>query len=295
MKHTAWVIVLWLATSMVAVMAEEIDESAAVDPRGEIDISNTSGNIEISGWDRNEVRVTGELGKGSERLEFVPEGKHTLIKVVLPNRGRDVEGSDLVIKVPEASRINVTTVSADVDVADVRGSQRLQTVSGDIESEIFEDDLEARSVSGDLVIVGHEQSAVVTLTTVSGDAVVTDIAGEIVASSVSGDLEIRGKELLRTRMRTTNGDLELYASLADDGRVDVETINGDVEIILSGKVESEYEVETFNGDIRNCFGAESRRTSKYAPGNELRYAKNDETQGHVRVKTLNGNVEVCHR
>ena len=69
----------------------------------EVQISNTSGSVVVTGWNRNEVEVTGELGEGTENLEFVTSGKLTRIKVVLPRKSHSSDDTDLVVRVPSAA------------------------------------------------------------------------------------------------------------------------------------------------------------------------------------------------
>ena len=76
--------------------------------------------------------------------------------------------------------------------------------------------------------------------------------------------------------------------------MDVESINGDAIIMLVGPVNAEIEIETFNGDIDNCFGPQAQRTSKYAPGRELKFTAGD-GNGEIRIKTLNGDVTLCKK
>src|SRR5690606_14231571 len=45
-----------------------ISEPRPLDARGRIDIENVKGRIEVRAWDRNEVRITGTLGEGVEKL-----------------------------------------------------------------------------------------------------------------------------------------------------------------------------------------------------------------------------------
>jgi len=279
----------WMASGAQA--GESIERRAPADPRGDVSVLNVSGLVEVTGWDRPEVEVTGELGSGVERLEFETEGKHTRIKVIQPSSGHS-SGSELYVKVPQGSSLSINTVSAEQTIRNVRGLQRLQAVSGDIKTEAWSEELEVKTVSGDVVVAGRGQATLITLTTVSGDAEVTKAAGELAANTVTGDLEISWDELTRGRIRTTNGDLRLSASLARDGRLDVETINGDVDFEFAGPINAEFDVETFNGDIDNCFGPEPERTSTYAPGRELRFRQGEGT-GRVRIKTLNGGIRFC--
>ena len=94
------------------------------------------------------------------------------------------------------------------------------------------------------------------------------------------------------RIQTTNGELRLRAALAADATLDTEAINGDLSFLLQSPVNAELDIETFKGDIDNCFGPKSVRTREFAPGNALRF-KEGNGSARVRVKTLNGGVEIC--
>ena len=53
---------LWMLGALpIATLAAEdrIDRTMAAEPQGEVQISNVSGTIDVRGWDRNEVKVTG--------------------------------------------------------------------------------------------------------------------------------------------------------------------------------------------------------------------------------------------
>ena len=289
------IVALTLALIAPAVGAQtSIDETADAHPRGQVEISNVAGEIVVRGWARDQVRLTGTLGRGSDRLIFEPDGARTFIKVEVPENYGNVRGSELEVTVPEASRVTITGVSADISVSGVRGALRMQSVSGDIEAEIFEEDVEAKTVSGDLEIRGHDHDSLLTLTTVSGDGRVTDIRGELVGQSVTGSLDVKSSELSRARLRTTNGDIELVTGLAEGARFDMEAINGDLLLDILGGVNAEFDIETFNGSIDNSFGPDPVRTSKYAPGRTLRFTHGD-GDARIRIKTLNGGIELRGR
>lgn len=286
-------IVLLVATLPLAALAGmPIDKRTTADPAGTVEISNTAGSVLVTGWDRNEVEVTGELGKGTERLEFTKSDKITRIKVVLPDRSRNVDDTDLVVKVPAGSQVSINTVSADIGVQAVRGAQRLQSVSGDMRTETSGEDLECRTVSGDVTIAGSGRKGLVSITTVSGDANATRLAGEVNGSTVSGDFSLAVGETTRSRLRSTSGNLTLQGSLAPDARVDIESISGDVRLDLVGETGAEYDVSSFSGEIRPCFGPKPVRTDEYAPGKEWRHQEAN-ANARVRIKTLSGDVGVC--
>ncbi|MBL8270400.1 DUF4097 family beta strand repeat-containing protein [Steroidobacter sp.] len=273
--------------------AEEVSKTQPADARGEVEIVNVAGSVEVSGWDRAEVQVKADLGKSVERLDFDRDGTRTYIKVVLPKMGGSSGASDLIIKVPRDSGLIVKTVSADQRIGGVRGMQRLQAVSGDIDTEFGPGELELKTVSGNIVARG-DGKGLVRATSISGDIDISKAGPELDLNTVSGDMVVSAERLERGRIKTTNGDLHLTTALADKARLEAEAINGDLQFTLRGELNAEFDIETFNGDIDNCFGPKPRRSREYGPGNELRFTQGA-GEGNVHIKTLNGGVTLCQR
>jgi len=290
MKMIKVAVLSLFATSALA--SEDVNRTLDAAADGEVTISNVSGSVEVRGWSRNQVEVTGEIGDGVEELVFERDRNDVIIKIKIPRNSSRNSSADLVINVPEASSLQVNTVSADIDISDVQGEQRLESVSGDITTAAFSGEISAESVSGDLEIVGDNQSSEFSFHTVSGDIEVENLSGEMRTESVNGDISMINGAFTRVRGDTVNGDMVFHVSLLDGGRMDIETINGEVDVDFGGDVSARIDIETFNGDIRNCFGPESVRTSKYAPGRELSFTEG-EGSGRVSINTLNGNVRLC--
>ncbi|MGB5490158.1 MAG: DUF4097 family beta strand repeat-containing protein [Woeseiaceae bacterium] len=273
-------------------LAEDVEKTLDAAPDGHVDISNIAGEVTVRGWSRNEVEVTGTLGKNVEELIFERDGDKVTIKVKVPKRmGRGID-SDLHISVPERSSIDVGAVSADIDVTDVRGEQRLHTVSGDVNTESSGSDVSAESVSGDVEVNGDKSDAETNASTVSGDVTLFRVAGSVSGESVSGDVVIDEGSFSRVELSTVNGELVFQAELRKDGKLSAETVNGDVDVELAGDVSARIDISTFNGRIRNCFGPEAQRSSKYAPGWSLDFTEGD-GDGRIDISTMNGGVSLC--
>jgi len=273
-------------------LADSIDQRLDAASDGVVSISNTAGSVEVTGWSRNQVEVSGELGSGVKELIFKRDGNEIEITVKAPDNGKRNISSELVVHVPEKSSVKVGGVSADIDITNVLGVLRLQSVSGDIDSEVHAADIEIETVSGDVEVEGDDKVAHAELSTVSGDIDTQNLAGEVTVNSVSGDLVLVKSNLERVRMETVTGDIVFDAALSEDGTFSVETINGDLDINFSKSVSARFDIETFNGDIRNCFGPDPVRTSQYTPGTELKFSEGD-GKGRVTIKTLNGDLRLC--
>ena len=235
-----------------------------------VEISNIAGKINVIGWDRMEVMVHARLDAGVERVDVTTTKGRTVVKVVLPRMTfKGDSDADLEIHVPSQSEVQATAVSADLETSKVTGSQRLQTVSGELRAEFAGADFEAKTVSGDMRLRGGDQPARIRVSTVSGDMVLDRGAGDIDAESVSGEVRLDMDPARGVRMRSTSGDLVFRGNLLDNTTVEAETVSGDVSLRPRAKGGLSYEASAFSGDIENCFGKEAEETSRHGPGTRL--------------------------
>ena len=293
MNRTTIAILAALAMAVApSALAEEVNRTLDAAPDGHVEVSNISGTVEVIGWSRYSVEVTGELGKNVEELIFEREGDRVTVKVKVPRKNSRNISTDLVIRVPEKSTLDVGTVSADIDVEGVLGEQSLSTVSGDIESEIDGADCSFQSVSGDIEVEGERKDVDVRANSVSGDVTLFRIAGEVRAETVTGDAVIDEGSFDRVMLETVNGDMLFHSELRKGGRLSAESVNGDIDVELIGNIEAEYDLSSFNGDIDNCFGPKAKRTSKYAPGWAAEFTEGGGA-GRVTMSTLNGDMTLC--
>lgn len=288
-----------LALAVGAAHAATFQQQVAADPRGEVDVSNISGSIVISGWDKSAVAVTADLPSDTQRIKVT--SAHGRISVCVAyndssscNSPGFFEGRSSVrleLHVPRGSELEVSGVSADITSTGIAGSQHLNTVSGDIDAELGSGDDEVNSVSGDINLHGSGEDGTLHVASVSGDLSVVNVAGELDARTVNGKLRAGLSPARFVRLNTTSGDVDLTARLTSGGTIDTETVSGGQTLEVSAPAGYSYEVKAFSGDIKDCFGQQSVR-SEYGPGNHLDGTRGG-GNGHIRVHTLSGDVSLC--
>lgn len=281
-------------TLALSARAEEINRTLDDFDGGHVEISNISGSVDVMGWSKDKVEVTGELGDKVEELIFEREGDRVTIKVKVPKKSNRGVASDLVVRLPEDCSLNVGTISADIEVDDVKGEQRLHTVSGDVEAVVFGERGSFESVSGDVEVDGKGQDADMRAESVSGDVSLRGVSGEVKTETVTGDVIVEDGSFDRVSLQTVNGELVFTGALRKGGRFHAEAVNGDIDVTLTGDVSASFDLSSFNGRIENCFGPEARRTSKYAPGWELSFDEGD-GEGRVTMSTMNGDMNLCKK
>jgi DUF4097 and DUF4098 domain-containing protein YvlB len=330
MKSTAAVLIAIAALAGPAGAQERVDEAFPSDARGSVEIVNVAGSVTVTAWDRNEIRVTGTLGRGTERLELDRDRQSARIRVVLPRNAGNVRGSDLEIRVPAGKNVTVRTVSADIGLSGVAGQVDVRSTSGDVTVQGQPAEVRAGSTSGDVevdVSSGGRVSAqstsgdvevrgtvrqsvnvesvsgdvVVTATTpevraesVSGDLRLSGVSGRVSASTVSGDAVVSGDRIEYGSFESVSGSLRYTGGVTAGGALDLESHSGDVELVLPAGVSADFEAHTFSGSIQSDFGGEVQRTSRYGPGREMRLVTG-RNGGRVRIQTFSGTVKLRRR
>lgn len=284
---------LTASTAYAAETGTPINETRPAKADGTIWVHNLAGSVKIQGWDKNEVHVTGTLGAGSKRLEINNDGDGIDIRVVLPEHTRNnVDGSELVIEVPKASRISVDTVSADIDAARLTGTARLKSVSGNVKLDSSDSDITASSVSGDVDVTGSAANAHINAHGISNEVRVSGVDGDLRAESISGTVKVFGKNRLnRAQLNSTSGNVEFAAELTRGGNYTFNSTSGNVELSFPKAPDARFDISTFSGNIDNGFGPKPQRVSDYGPGMELHFT-NGTGSAQVDARTLSGNISL---
>lgn len=263
---------LALAAS-AASAASPIDDRRPASANARVEIDNVRGRVDVRGWARAEVAVTGTLGEGAK---FSLTGPPDRIVVRVETEAGSFswwggsgprEDTMLTVNVPRGAAIEVDTVSADVDVEGIAGAKELEaeTVSGDMRVRGDAERVELASVSGDLEV--ESSTRALSVETVSGDVDAKRISGRIDAESVSGTITLAAEQVDDVNAATVSGDVELRTGALGTGRIKVESMSGEVDLAIPANASARIEVESFSGSITSDFGKVEEE--EHGPGSSL--------------------------
>ena len=282
-------IFIGMCAAFPALAATPIDQTRPLDPRGRVEIDNLKGRVEVRAWDRPEVKITGSLGAGVEKLSVEGDRGALHIEVKYPNRANNTEPTVLVVQVPLQADLEISTVSANIDVHGVAPRElSLESVSGDIVANGAPRRAAVESVSGDVVLTFN--SGDVEASAVSGDLTLNGrLNGEVSVETVSGNMRVdsRGERLRRLSASTVSGDAELRAALAPDGEISMESVSGDLTLIAPRDLSAKVSGESFSGDL-NAPGAKIER-EEFGPGSSF-HTRYGAGKGEVRIETFSGDA-----
>jgi DUF4097 and DUF4098 domain-containing protein YvlB len=283
-----------LSACMLAALcarAEKIQEQVAADPHGNVEINNVAGSVDLQGWDKAQVEVTGTAGSDVERVAVSGDPTHVSVQVITrQNRLWGSEGSaHITVRVPKTSTVTATLVSADFSSSGLLGDLKLQTVSGEVTGEVG-GDVRAGSVSGNIHLKARSAKSIL-VKTVSGDITLAGGSGETDATSVSGDIKVQEGTQTRAHFKTVSGNVVATLGVSGDAQIDSESVSGDIKLSFNTNPSADFDVQSFSGDIENCFGPKPVEP-KHGPGSRLAF-KNGDSNARVQISTKSGDVRLC--
>ena len=269
---------------------EKVDETLSVDPLGTVSIHNPRGDIEITGWDRDEVRVAGRLDDLAGGLVFRVDGDLTIIRVELPRSNANWgDGSELDIRVPRSTTLRVDGLSSDIDVRGVQGEIAVRSVSGDVGVDGIESGARIKTVSGDVDV--SSGTGRLRVTTTGGNVEIDASAHDVVVDSITGDVEL---ELGRFDLLVANsksGALDLSGELNSAGQLVANTANADIDLELQAPVNARIVAVALGGGSIDNDVTDDRPRTQDERYRVLKTVAGDGS-GEVKLTTMNGAIEI---
>lgn len=254
---------------------EQFTRTARLGRNGRFELSNLSGDVEITGTGGDDVKIvatkvvyapTEAMARQALRdttIEVTERPGLVAVKAE-PMRGRsEMPDVNYVITLPAGTSIGIETLSGDLRVKNVDGEVRLQSLSGDVTLT----DSKSRGID---------------------------------VESVSGDVRLGQIESDRVRVNSISGDLEYAGKLAKAGHYELRTNSGDIRIITDGGAAFDLEAQTFSGDVTSDFAMKLRGAAPAALPKAFggsRLPRNNEIRGTVNdggallsVRSFSGDI-----
>lgn len=185
---------------------EEFHQTYALAPDGRVELNNINGEVHISTWDRNEVKVDAVKYAGTrERLDEaridIQSGKDYIsIRTHYPdhtfnwNSRNNPAGVDYTLTVPRGARLDeIKLINGPLEITGVAGEVRASSVNGRVVAHNLSGRSELSTVNGRLEAEFNElPGSSVKLDSVNGALEVTipsDSNAEIEAETVSGGID----------------------------------------------------------------------------------------------------------
>lgn len=282
-----------------------INKEYSAKPGGKLKIFNVSGDITVSSWNNNQVKI-------SENLQldvYTAEEAQKVYEKVLA--GYQQTGNDVIIEglekknwikrnfeinVPREFNLDLQTSGGDMKITAMKGTIELKTSGGDIQILDANGNIAAKTSGGDLKLEKIE--GILDAKTSGGDVDLIDLSGTMNIKTSGGDITLVGgkKEIdLKTSggsisVKNVAGTLSAKTSGGDiqtqncEGNITLQTSGGDITLQnLKGTIEA----GTSGGDIEGNALLDS--VMLHTSGGNIQLK---DIQGVLDAKTSGGDIDV---
>lgn len=225
-------------------LSEEFHHTYPITADGRIELDNINGDVHVSTWDRNEVKVDAvKYAQTKEKLEDikidVDAAKDSLsIQTKFDDHNHwgihnNPGGVDYTLTVPRAVRLDdIKLINGEFDVDGVVGEVRASCINGKLKAENLAGEAKLSTINGRLIASFNQLSGKsLELSSVNGTVNLTipsDSSARIEASTVSGSIENDlGLHVNRHQFVGRDLDGELGSG---NTRIHLSNVNGQIEI-----------------------------------------------------------------
>lgn len=206
-----------------ATVTEEFHKTVPLSANGRVSLENINGNVEISGWEKNDVQI--DAVKSARDQERLDEAKI------------EVEGSGDSVSIrtryPEGqTNNNPASVHYTLHVPSGARLDKIQLVNGN---------LEVSQVLGE-----------VNASLVNGKLTAHDLSGRAKLSTVNGSSDVEYRTLANVddiKISAVNGSINLMLPASPNAQVSASTVNGHIKSDFPMQVESEFTGRRMTGTL----------------------------------------------
>ncbi len=213
--------------------ADRMEKHFAVQSKPKITVRNSSGQIVVKAWAKNEVLVTWTNASGKAVVETEEAGNRVEVATRMSEDGAPAEDykTNFEITVPVESELNVRTDSGNVTVDSVHGDMTFDTVGAN---------LQLSDVDGYVVVK-----------TIDGSLVCTRCSGKLDANSISGNVQMVQPTLDSLRVQTSSGNIYFDGSFLSRGIYIMKNFSGTIEVHFASSDSFDVNANSLKGDVIN--------------------------------------------
>jgi DUF4097 and DUF4098 domain-containing protein YvlB len=220
-----------------------LDTTLTISRNGIVELEGSSGEMTVSGWNREEVRILATSDGGALRLDA------TGSRIQLKDIGMGSDDVRYEVSVPTGTRLLLNGRSTDVNVRGTRGDVEVHTQNGDI-AIAGAANVDVNALNGDVEVESVDE---VRVNLVAGDVRIDSARGPIRAMAVSGDIEMHNAHSRNVTAQTTSGEVFYDGTIDPSGRYDFTSHSGNVTVRVPADVSAAVSLQSYAGEIESDF------------------------------------------
>jgi Putative adhesin len=240
---------------------EDFQHSHALKPGGRISIENSNGSIEIIGWEKSTVEITGSKYASTEpamkamKIDIISEPDSLRIRTVVPSGHRGNYGARYVLRVPHQVELDrIVSSNGTIRLDSLEGSARVRTSNGTVRVLKLKGAAEIETSNGAVEVTDH--SGPVIARTSNGAIRADGVKGQFEATTSNGSISARladpepGKAV---KLSSSNGSINLTMDTVRQNDIRASTSNSSITVKLPASAKGQVKAHTSNSSVETDF------------------------------------------
>ncbi len=275
---------------------EDFHYSYALAPGSTVEIENSNGSIEISGWDKDTIDIDGTKYAGTEErlhaihIDIDHSANSVSIHTDIPRDWHGNAGAKYIIRVPQKIDLhNIQSSNGAIRIDSIQGEARLQTSNGTIRVDQVKGLVDAHTSNGSIEAADVTGDA--TLRTTNGGIRADVRKGAFGAVTSNGTItaHLMEADAHPVHLESSNGRIDLTLDAARE--VHARTSNSSITVHLPGSMNADLRAHTSNASIDSDFdvNVHSGLLSKHSVEGTI-----GSGGPLIDLETSNGSIKIVH-
>jgi len=240
---------------------EDFSYSYAMKPGGRLFLESFNGAVEVRGWDKDSIEITGTKYAATEdvlkqmKIDISAAPDSVRVRLIRPMERRNNCGARFIVRLPKNVTLDrVESSNGSIRAENLQGSARLKTSNGSINIWELQGDVDA-DTSNSAIEVGHFQGAA-NLRTSNGRIKADGIRGAFEGTTSNGGIDVSIEELAPgkpMRLNTSNSSINATLEKWNQNDIYAESSNGSINLRLPQGVSARLKADTSNGSVSSDF------------------------------------------
>ena len=277
-----------LALGLLAAVApvQQIDTTFAAAGSNKLELHNMEGEIRVTGWNRDEVRIRADIDDDDGYLSVNRSGSTLKVKTRWKYGPSHV---DFVVSVPRSMALTLHGVSADVYLEDVGGELTIETIEGEIGVRGGRGRINLHTVEGAITL--RDARGTIRAATAEDDITISNAVGEIFAETFEGDITLQDVDSEQVQASTLEGDIFYNGTVRDGGKYRLTTHDGDVRMVIPSDANVTVVVASVDGDFETDFAIE---VEDFHGGHRLSFVLGS-GRAQAELETFDGSIQLVRQ
>lgn len=249
---------------------EDFHFSYDLKPGGMLYMENMNGSIEITGWEKDTIDISGTKYAAEEgalrgmKVDIVQSPDAVRIRTIAPSGYRGNLGARYLIRVPQKTQLDkIASSNGSVRVEGLQGAARIRTSNASVRVTKLDGALEIQTSNG--AVEANDVTGGATIHTSNGSIRIDGMRGALQAGTTNGGIHARlmnPEPQKPVKLESSNGSVELTMDNLKDNDIRVNTSNSSITVRLPGDARGVLRAHTSNAHVKTDFNVNARNASK---------------------------------